>query len=371
VPGATALGAAPIRVAVASRGDPRDPGLQSGVPAAIVVGLEEAGCEVRAVSARAPLGAWRPETAYSRRMRTARSLSGTLRLARGRAPAGCVQHGCDFGLLTRVPVVVVDDQTVAQAVRDAEHWPWVTRADPRDLERFVAAQRAIYHRARACCAKTHWVARSMLDDYGVPPERVHVVGTGATHLAPARDRDWSRPVFLWIGSDWERKDGAGVVAAFAAVRERFPAAALHLVGRHPRLELPGVVEHGRLALDDPAARGELAGLLAAATCLVVPSHAEPAGIVYAEALAAGIPSIHGTAGGAGTIVGDAGIAVAPGDGRELREAMLALCDPERARGLGERARRRAPLFTWRAVSERLLRAVAPPGVALDGLAGFL
>jgi glycosyltransferase involved in cell wall biosynthesis len=247
----------------------------------------------------------------------------------------------------------------------------VARADRGDLERFVSAQRAIYHRARACCAETHWAARSMIDDYGVPPERVHVVGAGNTHLAPAGDRDWSRPAFLWIGSDWQRKDGAGVVAAFAAVRERAPGAALHLVGRHPRMDLPGVVEHGHLTLEDPAARAKVARLLGAATCLVVPSRAEPAGVVYAEALAAGVPSIHGTAGGAGTIVGDAGIAVAPGDGRELREAMLALCDPERARGLGERARLRAPLFTWRAVGERLLRALAPPGVALEGLADFL
>ena len=369
MPGATGLGGAPVRVAVASRDDPRDPVGQSGSPAGIVAGLEEAGCEVWPVSARAP--AWRPATAYSRRMRAARSVAGTVRLARGRALAGCVQHACDFRLVTRLPVVVVDDQTVMQALRDSRHWDWVARADPGDLQRFVAAQRAIYSRARACCARSHWAARSMVDDYGVPPERVHVVGTGCTHLTPAGDRDWSRPAFLWIGSDWERKDGAGVVAAFAAVRERAPEAALHLVGRHPRLDRPGVVEHGRLPLGDPAAREELAGLLRAATCLVVPSHVEPAGIVYAEALAAGIPSIHGTAGGAATIVGDAGIAVAPGDGRALTEAMLALADPHRARELGERARRRAPLFTWRAVGERLLRALAPRGVPLDGLAEFL
>jgi hypothetical protein len=48
--------------------------------------------------------------------------------------------------------------------------------------------------------------------------------------------------------------------------------------------------------------------------------------------------------------------------------MLELCDPATANALGDRARTRADLYTWRAVAERILRALAPPGVDLAELA---
>jgi hypothetical protein len=39
--------------------------------------------------------------------------------------------------------------------------------------------------------------------------------------------------------------------------------------------------------------------------------------------------------------------------------------------LGEQARLRSELFTWRTVAERLVRALAPAGADLHGLAEFL
>jgi len=99
---------------------------------------------------------------------------------------------------------------------------------------------------------------------------------------------------------------------------------------------------------------------------------EPLGIVYAEAAAAGVPSIGSTAGGARTIIGDEGGRLTPpGDPAALEAAMLELCDPETARRMGEAARERAQAFTWDAVAGRMLRALAPPGVDLDDLPGFL
>ena len=51
--------------------------------------------------------------------------------------------------------------------------------------------------------------------------------------------------------------------------------------------------------------------------------------------------------------------------------MLELAEPATAARLGALALARAPRFTWKAVAERLLRALAPPGVEVDGLEGFL
>ena len=95
----------------------------------------------------------------------------------------------------------------------------------------------------------------------------------------------------------------------------------------------------------------------AATCFVMPSRMEPAGLVYLEAGAAGIASIGTTVGGAPELIGDGGRTVDPGDQQALERAMLELSDPAVAQRLGEAARRHSEYFTWRGTAERLLAAL--------------
>ena len=61
----------------------------------------------------------------------------------------------------------------------------------------------------------------------------------------------------------------------------------------------------------------------------------------------------------------------PDDDEALAAAMLEFSDPFVAASLGAKALRRAELFTWRKVAERILRALALPGFPQDGLAEFL
>jgi glycosyltransferase involved in cell wall biosynthesis len=337
-------------------------------------GLQEAGWPAAPVHAALPRRvAERLRAAgriYSPAARAWRSASAAIDLARSR-PAACIQDGCEYRLATRVPFVTLEDQTMTEARRRAADWPWLRGQSERDLEGFVTAQQATYARARACCFMSHWAAASMLEDHAIPADKVHVVGVGRNHDPAPAPRDWERPAFLFLAVDWRRKNGDLVVRAFEAVRDAAPRAELHLVGRHPRLDGPGVVGHGVLSLRRPEERARAAALLSASTCLVLPSRVEPSASAYAEALAAGIPSVYTTVGGAATIVGDAGIGVDPDDERGLAAAMLALADPDRARQLGARALARAPLFTWRAVAERLLRALSPSELRPDGLAEFL
>jgi glycosyltransferase involved in cell wall biosynthesis len=206
----------------------------------------------------------------------------------------------------------------------------------------------------------------------VPSEKVHVVGLGANHAVTGDlGRDWSRPRFLFIGWDWERKNGPMLLTAFARVRERFPDATLDLVGRHPRVDQEGVFAHGARPLNDHAERAYVENLYRTATAFVLPSVHEPSGTVHIEAASAGIASIGTTNGGAATCIGDAGFLVDPSEPERLVEAMCELAIPETAKALGERAARRAKLFTWRKVAERLVRALEIPGVDATELAEFL
>jgi glycosyltransferase involved in cell wall biosynthesis len=223
-------------------------------------------------------------------------------------------------------------------------------------------QMAAYRRAYACCVPSRWSGDDLIRE-GVPASKIRVVGYGPNVVvdAPA-ERDWSAPVFLFVGWDWQRKNGDAVMRSFVRLRQRVPSAVLHVVGHHPPLQAEGVTGHGPLSAFDPAQCDELAALFQASTCLVVPSLVEPFGIVYVEAAYAGLPSIGTSVGGTADSIGDGGLLVDPEDQDGLFEAMSSLADPDTARGLGARAARRAQALTWEATTDRILEAADLPAV---------
>jgi glycosyltransferase involved in cell wall biosynthesis len=233
----------------------------------------------------------------------------------------------------------------------------------RQTGRVVAAMRRSqlrrYREAAACCVASDWAAGSVVTDYGIDASRVHVVGFGRNCEPRPVPRDRSDPRFLFVGLDWQRKNGDAVVRAFARLRDELPRARLDLVGGHPRVEVDGVVGHGPLGVDEPAARAGLEALFEQATCFVMPSRFEAFGMVYVEAGAAAVPSIGTTRGGAATAIAGGGVLVDPEDEGALVDAMRSLADPATADGLGRAALENASRYTWKGVAERILEAAGP------------
>ncbi len=301
----------------------------------------------------------------------ARWLTTRVRLAQAGRLDGIIQRGCELRLPGHRRIVTFEDSTVLQA-RRSYPWEHLEGLADRDIERYAARQRAIYNSAVACCCATHWMAESVIEDYGVPPERVFVIGFGPNHQSAAPEpRDWSTPRYLFVGVDWKRKNGAAILAAFARLREHIPEAELDVVGEHPPIDQAGVRAHGRLSLARGEDRERMAGLYRRATAFVMPSLHEPAGLVYIEAAGQGLASIGTTDGGAATMIGPGGVVVDPRDPQRILEAMLTLADPHTAQRLGDLAHRHSMLLTWPKVAERLLRALAIPSVDVSGLADFL
>lgn len=370
-------GPKPIRVAFVQQGDPNRPDLWSGVSSSLIDGLRETGCEVIPVDAGSRtvtrvarrLGIDWAQQASSRAFAAASGAAAQRRLTAAGPLDGVVMIGSGYRLRSQAPIVTFEDMTVAQAVRQSD--PVYEQLGERAVGRWVERQRRVYSRCRGCCVAGRWTAASLRDDYGVAADKVHVVGVGNNIGVEPVPRDWSRPRYLFVGADWRRKCGDVVVESFRRVRERHPAAHLDLVGNHPQVEVEGVTGHGRLPLGSADGRRRYAELLQSATCFLMPSLYEPFGIAYVDAAGAGVPSIGTTVGGAPDAVGDGGRLVAPGEAEPLTEAMLELADPATAQALGERARVHARPLTWRAVAERLLRAMRPASLDLATLAPFL
>jgi Glycosyl transferases group 1 len=378
-------------------GDPTSRSTWSGIPRQIVDGLAERGLEVRGIDVDPPRpavrwgsllagGAMLASVARSGtiptpgRLRGVGSLSPAMAALRSEVAGrrigesgsldGLIQVGTGYTVVSGAPIVTIEDMTVVQAREVGAAWQGLSK---RAFASRVARQRDAYARAKACCATTRWAATSIISDYGVPPEKVHVVGIGR-NVEPKREgarREWCSPRFLFVGREWERKNGPRVVAAFARLRAERPDARLDVVGGHPPLCADGVVGHGLLALDDEGDRARLAALYAAATCFVMPSLHEPSAQAYVEASAWGVPSVVTENGGSVELVRDGGVVVDPLDDEGLLQAMRRLCDPVEAAQLGDIAERRSSLFTSGSLAGRLLRALDLTSIDPDALPEFV
>ncbi len=239
------------RVAVVATGDPASPATWSGSGAGLVAGLRRRGVEVVTVDASPPSGVLaaalavsaavrrsRVDAGYTRGLDLLRSVVAARRLRAAGPVGGAIVLGAEQRLPRGMRYVVSADMTLLQA--RATH-PVFSRLSEGTANAFAERQRHVYDHAVALAPWSHWAARSLVEDYGADPARVHVVGAGRNHEVQPRPRPWSPPRFLFVGREWERKGGPVVLEAFAAVQRALPDARLDVVGGHPPLGRAGTL----------------------------------------------------------------------------------------------------------------------------------
>ncbi|MDI2130192.1 glycosyltransferase family 4 protein [Yinghuangia seranimata] len=225
---------------------------------------------------------------------------------------------------------------------------------------WLARERAMIARAHRVFVMGQSTADAVVERYGVPEERVVVVGAGVNVPAegdvPAgRELPEKTPHLLFVGVEWERKGGPELMEAFRRVRAEEPSWRLTLAGSAPEGALPpGVTSAGRVPHE------RMPELYAQADALVIPTHREPFGIALVEALTRGLPCVGTTVGNQRTIVGDAGVLVPPGDVDALTDALRALHRDYaelRARAEKHGAVLRATM-TWPHVAQTIVEGLA-------------
>ncbi len=253
------------------------------------------------------------------------------------------------------PYIVITDVTPLQYDRVAEgygHTPDTSGLLGRLKHR---ANLRMFRTAAHCVGWSTWVRDSLVDEYGVAPERAVVIPPGVDTQCwapgPAPHSSMAPFRILFVGGDFERKGGADVLAA---IRE-LPGVELTVVTKSD------VPSDGRVRVvrdmvpNDP----RLVQLYRESHAFVLPTRAETFGIAAVEAAATGVPVVASNLGGLRDIVVDGvtGLRVHPGVVSELVGALASLRDdPDRRAAMARAAREHAlERFDARTNASRLVR----------------
>jgi glycosyltransferase involved in cell wall biosynthesis len=244
-------------------------------------------------------------------------------------------------------------------------------------------QLAIYQRAAGIITESRWLARSLVEQTGVPPGKVHVAHPGISAgwvprngaLAaspsdgpgghpvrpPLRRRAGPRSRLLFVGArDFYKKGGDLVVAALAVLRrEHDPRITLTVAGPQT-WPLPGALPDGVQFLGYLPPH-QVAPLYDRHDLFVMPSRMEPFGLVFAEALARGLPCVARDAFAMPEIItpGVSGALITRDDENELAAAIAgALADDTLYDSCHERAPEMAEYFSWERVALQVTDVIA-------------
>lgn len=222
-------------------------------------------------------------------------------------------------------------------------------AEESGLEAAQAAQfkqmeRAALSVARAVVVTSTHTAETLARNYGVPRDALHIAPPGTDPAARARGQ--TPPQLLTVATLTHRKGHDVLIEALSKIKDlnwtsllvgsadRDPAVAAKvrtLIERHglaARVKIAGEIDGAALATAYDTS-----------TLFVLPSRHEGYGMVFAEALAHGLPVIACAAGAVpDTVPRDAGILVPPDDPHALAEALRrVLTTPTLHKGLSNAA----------------------------------
>lgn len=268
-----------------------------------------------------------------------------------------ISHHSLFPVVGRLstPVSFYIDATQAQIF---EEYGMASSVSKRMIAGALSREREQFAGAKFIVGMSRWVARSLVERYGVPPERVFVIPAGANIDEVEIDEpllDGDHPLGLsplrlgFIGVDWRRKNLPFLLEVADCLRRRGHDAMVEALGfppesgpRHPLLHTHGYLHKRR---DAKRFRAFLRSLHFG--CLF--SHAEAYGLSNVECLRLGVPVLTWNVGGlSDTLPGGMGhlfqAGATPSDVSDVVEQYLV--DGDKYRRLRKVVRTRANELSW-------------------------
>ena len=246
----------------------------------------------------------------------------------------------------------------------------MTRRELPVTGKWLQLERQSYHKARACFVMSTNVARSLVQHYGCPEDKVVCAYAGCNASVEQVERtSYSSKNILFVGVEWERKGGPELIKAFRLVRQQIPDATLTIVGCSPNLSELGCQVVGRVPPSD------LKRYYTDAAVFCMPTRREPFGIAFIEAMAYELPVVATNVAAIPDFVrtGENGFLVSPGDTGALAARLTSLLNsPGLCQQMGRRSYEISKTYTWDNVAaimrntiERFVPALSDESSALN------
>ena len=192
------------------------------------------------------------------------------------------------------------------------YWPSTTY-HRRSLDAGIRLDKIALRKNFASIFSSAWAADGARKVAPETSDRIHVVPFGANSFAnpptkgsKALPENPAAPInFLFVGADWKRKGGQDTIDTVSLLRSQGHNVHLSIVGARPLPDgsCPEFIHQlGFLRRDTGDENEMLRRLYREAHFLILPTHAECAGIVFAEAASYGLPVISRDVGGVGSMV---------------------------------------------------------------------
>ncbi len=233
--------------------------------------------------------------------------------------------------------------------------------------RLIDSERAALAHARRVIVPSRATADTVAALFGVEPGRIAVAQPGLARAPRARGSSGGdAPMILCVATLTPRKGQDVLVEALARLGDRpWRAVLTGALDRAPDYaeaiarQIAGAGLSERVRLTGPADAAGLDALYDAADIFCLPSRYEGYGMVFAEAMARGLPVVAARIDAAEEVIGGAGLLVPVDDPEALAGALGGLLDDAAARArLGEAAlARAAALPGWDATAATILGAL--------------
>lgn len=169
--------------------------------------------------------------------------------------------------------------------------PLTTNVSEQEVMRRIEITRSFNKACKGIFTMSKWLADDLINITGIDKKKVHYIGGGCnidiTKINPVNKNGMR---FLFVGKDWDRKNGPLVVKAFQRLRQYYSNVELYIAGPivSPLKSTDnneGIIFLGRKTYE------ELVEYYNLCDYFVMPSKFEAYGIVFAEALIFGLPCI--------------------------------------------------------------------------------
>lgn len=252
------------------------------------------------------------------------------------------------GLLRQTPGLISLDATPVQYDRLGAHYGHMPGNGKLESLKARLNQRA-FSAARGLITWSQWTKDSLIADYGVPADKIHVIAPGVDIAAWDAARALRKPRssesplnLLFVGGDFVRKGGDTLLAAF----ERLPKPIRQKAHLHLVTQATDITPQANITVHNGVTPNSerLRTLFAEADLFVFPTRADCLPQAVLEALAASLPVITTAVGALPEVVleNETGKLVPVGDEAALTAALEHLLTDHALRlRLGDNARQEA------------------------------